>query len=429
MELFAKQEWGSVVLLTVLVLMNLSAIQDVAAGSLVDERMDVNVFVICLDGVNASCVENMSRVFEGVLLASKVDRIRYWTGEWEYEGMTPRRVMGEIPINVSVTAIIDWTAYRILVEYANNVIIMNAHGEILPVPNTHGREEWIDRIADAMLNRNVTWVHMAGYPFRYCWHKKTGEEAWGEEGFKQLMTNMGKSNVTCEPRPVTSGPFRLNPTSEQDILIDWCEFHHAFWVGWGYTLKNWEFKNHLVMPPIYGTYSGMGPLPAAVVKFAKENQSAHHNFGFFVHFGVGQTYEYDGEKITDRDFYGAYAAAAVAIRAHVMKAKSLEAIYYAEAAIIKARLEGRIKGLDKAVNLLMEAKEAYFSNSYDEALLKTYQAKKAVVKAVNPSFIESYGYFWGALGIATAILGGLAIRWRNNRHKNSHVSRKENERT
>ena len=173
----------------------------------------------------------------------------------------------------------------------------------------------------------------------------------------------------------------------------------------------------------------MGPLPAAVVKFAKENQSAHHNFGFFVHFGVGQTYEYDGEKITDRDFYGAYAAAAVAIRAHVMKAKSLEAIYYAEAAIIKARLEGRIKGLDKAVNLLMEAKEAYFSNSYDEALLKTYQAKKAVGEAVNPSLIESYGYFLGALGIATAILGGLAIRWRNNRRKNSHVRCKENERT
>jgi hypothetical protein len=128
--------------------------------------LPVNVYVVCLEGVNARGVGNMSRVLNGVLKASTpignpYQRIRRWTGEERViSAFYSELVLEEIPINVSVTAVMDWTAYRILVEYASNVIIVNAHGEILPVPSGYSWNGWVNKIAQAMLNHRVTWVHL-----------------------------------------------------------------------------------------------------------------------------------------------------------------------------------------------------------------------------------------------------------------------------
>jgi hypothetical protein len=376
--------------------------------------ISLNVYVVCLNGVNASGVENISRVFEGVLSASKVDRIRYWTGEWEPVGMTFSPIYGEIPINVSVTAITDWTAYKILVEYANNAIIMNAHGETIPIPSGYTEEEWMDKIAEALLYRNVTWVHTAGYPFRYYWHQETGRGVWEEEGFKRLTSNIGKNNVTCwSPDYPKAGTkkIRLTTEAENSIALDWPGFFGgAFWVQRGYALKGVDFESLAVNPILHGVsyYS------AVAIKFAKENET--HNFGFYVHFGAGQTYDPDQSK-TDRDFYGAYAASALAIWAGAMKVASFNSIHEAEAAVMEAKGEGRTKSLDEAVNLLAEAWGFYLSNNYEPAVRNAERAKTAAEKAIHPTFLESYGLLMGVLSIISVAAGSVVVKWRNNKRK------------
>jgi hypothetical protein len=138
--------------------------------------------------------------------------------------MTFSPIYGEIPINVSVTVITDWTAYKILVEYGANIIIVNAHGETIPIPSGYTEKEWMGKIAEALLYRNVTWVHTAGYPFRYYWHQKTGRGVWEEEGFKILTSNIGKNNVTCWPPSSLYERIRLNVEAEQGIALDWPDF-------------------------------------------------------------------------------------------------------------------------------------------------------------------------------------------------------------
>lgn len=212
-----------------------------ASSASVDNATEnVNVYVVCLEGVNGSGVGNVSRVVEGVFKASEVGRIRYRTGEYEPIGMTFIPVYGEVKVNVSVTVITDWMAYKILVEFGSNIILVNAHGETLPIPADYAKEEWLDEIAYAMLYRNVTWVHVAGYPFYHYFHQESGEGAWDEEGFKLLMAHIGKNNATCWPPDYPGAKtdlIRLDPSAESSIFLDWCDFYHAFFVNWGCPLK------------------------------------------------------------------------------------------------------------------------------------------------------------------------------------------------
>lgn len=189
-------------------------------------------------------------------------------------------------------------------------------------------------------------------------------------------------------------------------------------------LRRLDFKSRLVQPNLYG--GGSYYYLAAAIKFARENEETR-SFGFYIHFGAGQTHDYNQRK-TDQDYYGAYAAVAAAIRAHAMKPALLEAIHNAETAVAKAQMERRTKGLDEAIDLLGEAKEAYLSNNYDIAIREANKAKQAAEEATNPSFLESHGLLIGILsivGVATA--GSITIRWRNNRRKNSKIGCEEDE--
>ncbi|MCL6579904.1 MAG: hypothetical protein K6T73_11120 [Candidatus Bathyarchaeota archaeon] len=388
----------------------------------------VNVYVVCLEGVNAIGVGNMSRVLDGVLKASSppaghlYQRIRWWTGEErEISAFYSELVLEEIPINVSVTVVADWTAYRILIEYASNVIIVNAHGEILPVPAGYSKEGWTDRIAQAMLYKNVSWVHVGGYPFYMVWLQNMGEAEWGEQGFKHLMSHVGKGNATCWPLPYPQrySPAGLSGAARWWLAFDWGGCIYASWVSSGYRLEK-DFRKLIVWPYLHGGEGG--PYPDAVVRFAQGNET--YNFGFYVHFGAEQTYNWDGNE-TDRDFFGAYVAAATAIRAHVMKAESLEAMKRAEAAIAKAQREGRTKGLEKAIDLLNQAKEEFASNFYDGVLRYATKAQDTANQAISPSFLESYGLIIAVSTIIGASAGAATIKWRNNKRKNSN-NRSEN---
>jgi hypothetical protein len=361
---------------------------------------NINVYVVCLDGVPASGVENVSRVLEGVsYLASRVRNITYQIEDNEFFS-----VFDSISVNVTVRVINDWMGYRLLVEYAHDVVILNAHGEILPVPSGYDADGWVDMIADAMHYRNVTWIHVAGYPLRYYWMQDEGRQAaWEEEGFKRLMRHIGIENATCWP-----------PQGEQhevvgiDVSVEQSfwerDYYYAYNIEIGYPLNATQFKGHVVQPNLYGSEDWI--LVADAIKFVENNET--QNFGFYMHFGGGQTYE-SGMSKTDRDFWGACMAIYVVVRSYVMKNEALKTIYSAETAISQAQKAGRTKGLEEAISLLSEAENEYYVNNwYEGALREARKALSAAEAASTMSFFDVWGRFVGAYGQFVVLVAAVA---------------------
>jgi len=385
-----------------------------------DEKKDVQIYVICLGDVTSRGISNLSRVVEGVIRASQIDKIHYWNGEWRQVGLTAfERVMEEVNVTVEVAVMTNWEVYRNVLETSHDVIFVNAHGENLPVPADYTKEEWVDEIANAMAYRNATWVHIAGYPFHNYYHQEFGEGAWGEEGFKRLMSHIGKSNVTCwPPAGYENEGAGLSSFAEQTLPVDcdWAEFYFVEGVDIGWPLKEEDFKNYTVMPLYrYANYS-----TGAIIAFKKLDRLTQH--GFYVYIGTDQTYDAYGNP-TDKDFYRGYVGAAAAIWAALVRSVSEQKIHEAEAAIVKAKAEGRVKGLDEANNLLRKAVSAHNFHGYtgpEGAIFWANKAKKAANQATQQSFLEAYIFPITISSIIGVIaLGGLVIKWRNNRSKNS----------
>jgi len=424
--------WKAALLLSMIILIGLSATYSnhyVYAGKNEDESgYNISVYVVYLDGVPASGVGNVSRVFEGVsYLASWVRNITYWTGDRNYVNlMVWEPVLESIPVNISVFLVNDWMAYRLLVEYAHDVMVLNAHGEILPVPSGYDADGWVDMMADAMHYRNVTWIHVAGYPLRYYWMQgERCQVAWEEEGFKRLMSRIGIENATCwPPKGEQHEVVRIDIFAEQSFWER--DYYYAYNIEIGYPLNATQFKGHVVQPELYGG-PGNEILVADAIKFVENNET--QNFGFYMHFGGGQTYE-SGMGKTDRDFWGAYMATYVAIRSYVMKNEALKTIYNAETAISQAQRAGRTKGLEKAINLLNEAKNEYYINNwYEGALRKAKKALTTAETASTMSFLETHGPLLGtvAVAISTVTITAAAIMKRKNKSNNG--GKRHDERT
>lgn len=111
-----------------------------------------------------------------------------------------------------------------------------------------------------------------------------------------------------------------------------------------------------------------------------------------------------------------------------MKTESLKAIHEAQMSIGEAEMEGRAKGLSEARTLLQEAKDAYVSFLYigpNGAIPIAGKAKEAANKAIKPSLVEAY-ILPATLSstIIAVLIGGLIIKWRNGRRKDSKRAEK-----
>jgi len=67
-------------------------------------------------------------------------------------------------LSVTVQIVDDWHLQKPR-ESEANIIIINTHDEILPVPDGYTKREWIAKIADFLTNRWGTWTHIGGYSF------------------------------------------------------------------------------------------------------------------------------------------------------------------------------------------------------------------------------------------------------------------------
>ncbi|MCL6579906.1 MAG: hypothetical protein K6T73_11130, partial [Candidatus Bathyarchaeota archaeon] len=184
----------------------------------------------------------------------------------------------------------------------------------MPVPSGYSWNGWVDKIAQAMLNHRVTWVHTAGYPFYRVWVQgESSSQEWGEGGFKQLMSHINKPDVTCWPSGNELAPVQLNGECKQQLLSGgYPGFNEAWWVQFGRPLKASDFKENLMMP-IHG---GGHYYTSAVIGFAKPGQTFNPNnrngFGAYVHIGTYQTKDYWASD-TEADYWRGYVGAAAAV--------------------------------------------------------------------------------------------------------------------
>ncbi len=389
-------------------------------------EVDVEVYFVALDGVSARGVGNITNMVDGVFDAS---RVNVSSTSIDFP------IYGDVRINTTVTVVHDWNTYRSIVEAGSGIIVVNGHGETVPVPSGYTRDAWVDKIAEAMLGRNVTWVHTGGYPFNYSYLQESGEQGWGEEGFQRLMSHVGKGTATCNhPRPTEIADMTLD-AGFSVFIYGWYDLANTVRVQKGNPLKSSDFKNCTILP-IWGSEDDY--MTGAVITFAETSSAS----GFYVHIGTNQTYR--GNNIpTDRDYYRGYAGSAAALWACAWHSASRDAISAANASIVKAEVEGRTKGLEDAKKLLQNAEElleATHRNDYDEisrlldmyysldthngfgtVALRAIEAGNLAEKAVQPTFLEANLLLITTILIVAGVATTAVIVTRHTRNSRKEI--------
>jgi len=359
----------------------------------------LKVYVIALNGVTSYRTETFSEVVEGVCEAAAVNKtnVRIGSGGWK-----------QVEFNVGSDVVMEWAGYKVLVEFGVDVIIVNAHGEYLPVPADYSKEEWVGKIANAMLNRQVTWVHTGGYPFYRVQYQNGEIETWGEKGFQELMSYIGKSDVNCRPPPGSDG-WASTSTYGTQSLHDW-RMDKVDEVNPTRPLKRNDFKDLLILDVYSCGYSDVGTIhPGAVIRFSLVNETS--NFGFYVHLGAWKFQDdYTDEEAENTDFYMGYIPTAAAIWSEV--GFSTYMLYGGVPRDIETvSATGRTQGLDQAESLLQQAIDAYEQGEYKTAIALAYQARETARSAVKPiDYLVVYGPYVLFFGIVGSVV--VQVIWK-----------------
>jgi len=398
-----------------------------------DHKIRVSVYVVALDGVEAREVANVTRVVEGVRgavealnknnLTIELPFLRYWKNFSKYflhkgEGAPPfddmTYVYASFPANASLHIINEWDDYRNVVEHSVETIIVNAHGAVLPVPNGYTKEAWTDKIAEAMLLRNVTWVHVGGYPLYYAWRQGASTaEHWGKTAFQRLMQHINKGNVRIPPYTGTEVA-AITSRAEIDLRHTWRLIYEAMAVTNNYPLTVQDFKEHEAFPiwTLGNYYAG--------VALAFKTQANTTSHGFYVHIGTNQTFGEvpGGLEPTDADFYRGYIGGATGLWILVSRTARETLIVETETLIQKAIEEGRTKGLQEAQNHLQYAKhlnQLYFGTEF---FVYAYEAMLAASTAQKPKSDPLPLLFTGmSLSIIAIISGAILYKRKNNKEE------------
>jgi hypothetical protein len=382
--------------------------------------VNVRIFVIALPGVDAHGVGNVTKAVEGVFEAVNeclhkdsaiLWPIHFWVG-------CDEKVFGRISLTVSCSLVSDWDFYRRIVETGSNIIIVNVHGETILVPSGYTKEAWIDKIAETMLHRNMTWVHTAGYPFYYYYSQHGEKGEWGEDGFKRLMEHIGKENVRCQPPDSEDTKVFLSGATEYTIGHTWSYVFQASFAERGKPLNFSDLKDCG-----FSIIWGQVPyLTGAVIRFFKPGSMG--GSGFYIHIGTYKTFS-SSSKESDGDFLRSYIGTAEAIYTTAFNEIAWQLIQKAENALKEAENEGRTIGLDKtrynitAKQLLQEAKVAYYYRLGGPTVIEYAEEVIRVAEmAKKPNFIDVYAKHLTILSITGVAFAFLLIKSvKNSRRK------------
>jgi len=374
-----------------------------------ENSLPLSVYIVSLPDVGNYRASNNSKVVEGALEATKVKRFGVFL-DWD----------NVVYVNVSITAHIvsDWEAYRMLIEWGNNVIVVNTHDEYLPVPLGYTKEEWVDNIADFMLNRWGTWTHLGGYPFYRVWYQNGTREEWGEQGFKKLMSHIGRGNITCYTQQGQQ-PDSTEKPAATFITQDFINWHlYGYGIGNfaeanpGYPINANDFKENFIQG-IYGL--GYPYRTGATIRFTP-NQTTF-NFGMYVHLSAWKFYDINGIVFEDSELAQGFISSAAAIWADIGYATFEVYGTFSDTprdAIKIAKLYGRTIGLDQAEEQLQKSIDSYNARNYKMAVAYATQAKLAAQNATQPNQLPQ---IIAGITIATITIGVGAYYKIHNKNK------------
>jgi hypothetical protein len=283
------------------------------------------VYILMLPTIGGSWVDSCEQVKEGAIEASML------TGNY-CDGNVPRAHPKQEDANyppyysAMPTVVTSWVTYKniIILNYPG-VIIVNTHGQILPVPNGYTKEEWVNKISEAMLTRRISWVHVAGYPFFYIKYENGTSETWGENGFKHFMSNINKGYVNCWTSQSNTTLIEHSETFGQDFSIgNWrsaTDPELTLWSMWyaelGRPLKWSDFKDYLIMP-LYeynDTTTFDVYMTGAVIAYVKAGQRylTDYGSGVYVHLGTYHICGGNGDPLNNYDFCKGFIGTAAAL--------------------------------------------------------------------------------------------------------------------
>jgi hypothetical protein len=396
-----------------------------------DDKMLVHVYAVSLDGVGSVGIGNTTKTLEGIEHA--IEHLVTWNLAVDFAGreseydyyLNVSRFIGhphqhgwvltwldtDFQANVTLNIVRDWATYRSVVENGQECIIVNTHGAVLPVPEDVSREAWADKIAEAMLYRNVTWVHVAGHPFYYSWTQgEASLQQWGDAGFQRLMQHIGKGDITVR-NAMPARDVSMTGKAEVYLKDTWVAIYAAKQVTPDYTLAAKSLEGYEALDIWSGwedAYDGSEYYTGIVVSFKEQLNATSH--GFYVHIGANKTFDSDGD-LKNPDFWRAYMGTACGLWSLVSRTARDALIGEAEAMIEKAADEGRTYGLDKARGFLEKAKEWNIQYADDECFMNAYCAMLAATEAEKPKSVLPVVLLTG-LGISAVVVAVGIVVWR-----------------
>ncbi|MGD0494817.1 MAG: hypothetical protein ABSB28_02100 [Candidatus Bathyarchaeia archaeon] len=386
-----------------------------------DRVFPLTVYIVSLPDVGNVVLTNHSAILDGVLRAvqihpsnSSVQELVLLLGEVGLgvgEGL-------KAALNVSVSYVLvqDWATYKTILEQGNDTIIVNTHDQYLPVPDGYTKEQWVGEIADFMLNRWGTWVHIGGYPFYNVWYQNGTTEQWGPAGYSRMMSHIGEPNATCYPAETYATSTDPAQLREKTYLMKSLEGSWDFFPAGcgeadvGYPVKFADFNDSRFDGSMFG-YAVDGHAAEA---FAQSASS--FNFGVYVHLGTSTFYGDTGLK-TKPDFPAGFIPTATAIS---VEYRLINMLYgsqgnSASEQIQKAINEGRTFGLDTATELFQKAQDCYAAGEYKMAWSYASEAASAAASSSKGSIMPLA--FVGVSLILTGVVIVTAEAYRKHNGK------------
>jgi hypothetical protein len=403
----------SMCILVFIIAMMLSAtfFVNVHADNMSFGEVYVSLYIINLENVTCHGVNNITQAVQGALDAA---RANYTTFLVDFMSST----YGDLDLNLDKSVIYNWAEYENLVETGSNCIIINAHGETLPVPAGYTKEIWITKIAEALAYRNVTWVHTGLYPFYYAYGQSSGESIWEEDGFKRFMSFIGKDNVTCWPTsPNTEHDVKGMSEYAMDMLSFTWPIDDVRYAEFGRPLHNSDFNEDIILP----IWHAGNDIPGAVIKFARNDSD---NFGFYVHIGTNVTYRNNQPsrvETTNEDYARGYMGAVAAVWSVSYRSASETAILNAEKSLAEASSEGRTNGFDSANQYWQQADQSFSQNNYRSALVNAKLAISAADAATKPESNPTQQYILPLVVVISVGAAGMGFGLRRKRNRKKGV--------
>ncbi len=264
---------------------------------------EANVYILELSNVPAYGVNSQTQIQIGAINACLPTGSNI---QFNVPSAHPKRSVDYPPYYQAVPEVITaWSTYEQIVLNSVGAIIVNTHGAYLPVPNDYNKMAWVDKIAESMSTRRLSWIHCGGYAFYKVYYENGANEGdWTElvngkiigAGFRRLMSNIGIQDADLlTPIGVIHHPDRTTTFAGDgyEPAISW-DFNPHFEAPVGNPLRCDQFEQYMAFPlfSFVDTETGLEYLPGASVSFSKVNQRYESNYGagVYVHLGIGSDF-------------------------------------------------------------------------------------------------------------------------------------------